>query len=154
MSPVKRSIVWACSLLVEILSAKTPKNTAACTHNISCLSINNHVSPRKQKVRWVRARVEQKMAAVLAYGSGFFFFFSSYLHLSRACASSKLFVRKRSRAAMQSSRASDRSEREHLQDQNKQRLCEKRKRVMKICFQTINELNCGDLSSTDLLIYQ
>lgn len=43
----------------------------------------------------------------------------SYLHLSRACASSKWFLRNRSRAAMQSSRASDRSDREHLKNQNK-----------------------------------
>lgn len=38
----------------------------------------------------------------------------SYLHLSRVCASSNWFLRNRSRAAMQSSRASDRSDREHL----------------------------------------
>lgn len=38
----------------------------------------------------------------------------SYLHLSRVCASSKWFLRNRSRAAMQSSRDSDRSDREHL----------------------------------------
>lgn len=38
----------------------------------------------------------------------------SYLHFSRVCASSNWFLRNRSRAAMQSSRASDRSDREHL----------------------------------------
>lgn len=44
---------------------------------------------------------------------------TAHLHLSRAWASSNWFLRNRSRAAMQSSRASDRSEREHgpLQDQ-------------------------------------
>lgn len=43
-----------------------------------------------------------------------------YLLWSRACASSNSFRRNRSRAAMQSSRASDRSEREHLDKPQKQ----------------------------------
>lgn len=41
----------------------------------------------------------------------------SYLLRRRACASSKSFLRNRSRAAMQSSRAKERSDREHLQEQ-------------------------------------
>lgn len=43
----------------------------------------------------------------------------SYLIWRWACASSNSFLRNRSKPAMQSSRASDRSDREHLQNQNK-----------------------------------
>lgn len=46
-----------------------------------------------------------------------------YLHLSRACASSKWFCRNRSRAAMQSSRARDRSDREHLETPSENTRC-------------------------------
>lgn len=52
-----------------------------------------------------------------------------YLLLSRACASSNSFWRNRSRAAMQSSRASDKSEREHLKNHNRARRGRKRSKT-------------------------
>lgn len=110
----------------------------ACMHNISSLSLIHYAEHSGCISVWFRL--------------------FSHLHLSWACASSKWFLRNRSRAAMQSSRASDRSDREHLQNQNKHGIWMRKERVLKIRYCLINKPSWGlewlglGLGLSDLLI--